>query len=69
LVGVFLVTMINNSLVLLGVPSYWERCVIGLLVLIGAGVPILVQRVQHNRNRAAMVTEANREKQRLQAGT
>jgi hypothetical protein len=36
--------------------------------LIGAGVPILVQRVQHNRNRAAMVTEANREKQRLQAG-
>jgi hypothetical protein len=42
--------------------------VIGLLVLIGAGVPILVQRVQHNRNRAAMVTEANREKQRLQAG-
>ena len=55
LVGVFLVTMINNSLVLLGVPSYWERCVIGLLVLIGAGVPILVQRVQHNRNRAALV--------------
>jgi simple sugar transport system permease protein len=66
LVGVFLVTMINNSLVLLGVPSYWERCVIGLLVLIGAGVPILVQRVQHDRNRAALVTEANREKQRLQ---
>jgi simple sugar transport system permease protein len=66
LVGVFLVTMINNSLVLLGVPSYWERCVIGLLVLIGAGVPILVQRVQHNRNLAALVTEANRQKQRLQ---
>jgi simple sugar transport system permease protein len=66
LVGVFLVTMINNSLVLLGVPSYWERCVIGLLVLIGAGVPILVQRVQHNRNRAALVLEANRQKQLIQ---
>jgi simple sugar transport system permease protein len=49
LVGVFLVTMINNSLVLLGVPSYWERCVIGLLILIGAGVPILVQRLQKRK--------------------
>jgi simple sugar transport system permease protein len=69
LVGVFLVTMINNSLVLLGVPSYWERCVVGLLILIGAGVPILVQRVQHNRNLAALVLEANRQKQRLQNAT
>jgi simple sugar transport system permease protein len=67
LVGVFLVTMINNSLVLLGVPSYWERCVIGLLVLIGAGVPILVQRVQHERNRAALVVAANRQKRAASA--
>ena len=41
----------------------------GLLILIGAGVPILVQRVQHNRNRAALVIEANRQKQRLQTAT
>jgi hypothetical protein len=34
--------------------------------LIGAGVPILVQRVQHNQNRAALVLEANRQKQLIQ---
>jgi simple sugar transport system permease protein len=36
--GVFLVVVINNSLILMGVPSYWQKVVIGLLILIGTGI-------------------------------
>lgn len=38
LLGVLLVTIMNNSLILLGVSSYWQRVVIGALILIGTGV-------------------------------
>jgi simple sugar transport system permease protein len=37
LLGLFLVIIMNNSLILLGVPSYWQRLVIGILILIGTG--------------------------------
>jgi simple sugar transport system permease protein len=50
LLGVFLVTIINNSLVLIGISSYWERCVIGALIILGAGVPLLLQRLQARRS-------------------
>jgi simple sugar transport system permease protein len=49
LMGVFLVTIINNSLILLGVSSYYDRCVVGLLVILGAGGPLLLQRLQAGR--------------------
>jgi simple sugar transport system permease protein len=49
ILGVFLVTIINNSLVLIGISSYWERCVIGALILLGAGVPLLLRRLQARR--------------------
>ena len=38
LLGVALVVVMNNSLILMGVSSYWQRVVIGLLILIGTGV-------------------------------
>jgi simple sugar transport system permease protein len=49
LIGVSLVTIINDSLVLLAVSSYWQRCVIGCLIILGAGVPILLRRLQTAR--------------------
>jgi len=39
LLGVALITVINNSLILLGIPSTWQMVVIGALILIGTGVP------------------------------
>jgi simple sugar transport system permease protein len=57
IVGVSLVTIINNSLVLVGISSYWERCVIGALILSGAGVPLLLRRLQARRT--ANVTNAS----------
>lgn len=41
LLGVFLVVVMNNSLIFLGVPSYWQRVVIGLLILLGTGITAL----------------------------
>jgi simple sugar transport system permease protein len=34
LLGVMLMTVMNNSLILLGIPSYWQRFVTGLILLV-----------------------------------
>lgn len=39
LLGVALIVVINNSLITLGIPSTWQNIVIGLLILLGTGVP------------------------------
>ena len=39
LLGVMLITVMNNSLILLGIPSYWQRFVTGLILLIAVTVP------------------------------
>jgi simple sugar transport system permease protein len=49
LLGVALVTVINTSLLLLGVPSYWNKVAVGLLILLGTGLPILVESWQSRR--------------------
>jgi simple sugar transport system permease protein len=38
LLGVTLITMISNSLILLGIPSYWSKFVTGILIVAGIGV-------------------------------
>jgi simple sugar transport system permease protein len=49
LLGVALVTVINTSLLLLGVPSYWNKVAVGLLILLGTGLPIFVESWQSHR--------------------
>lgn len=44
LLGVALVVIMNNSLVLVGVPTQWQRVVIGLIILIGTGLPAIQAR-------------------------
>jgi simple sugar transport system permease protein len=39
MLGIVLIVMISNSLVVLGIPSYWQRVAVGLLILLGTGVP------------------------------
>lgn len=39
--GVVLVQLINNNLVLLGIPSTWQRAAVGMLLLLGVGVQAL----------------------------
>jgi simple sugar transport system permease protein len=39
LLGVALVVIMNNSLILMGIPSVWQKVVIGLIIIIGTGIP------------------------------
>jgi simple sugar transport system permease protein len=39
LLGIVLIVIVSNSLVALGIPSYWQRVAVGLLILLGTGVP------------------------------
>ena len=38
ILGVLLVQLINNSLILIGVPSAWQRAAVGLLLVAGVGI-------------------------------
>jgi simple sugar transport system permease protein len=44
ILGVILVTIANNSLILVGVPTAWQRVVIGIIILIGTGLPAIQAR-------------------------
>jgi simple sugar transport system permease protein len=46
LLGVALIVVINNSLIMLGIPSTWQNVVIGLLILLGTGGPALQARLR-----------------------
>jgi len=44
LLGVALIVIINNSLILLGVPSFWQKVVVGILILVGTGLTAVQSR-------------------------
>ena len=44
ILGVVLVVIANNSLILIGVPTVWQRVVIGVIILIGTGIPAIQER-------------------------
>ncbi len=39
LLGVALIVLVSNSLIVLGIPSTWQSVTIGLLILLGTGLP------------------------------
>jgi simple sugar transport system permease protein len=39
LLGVGLIIVISNNLILLGIPSAWQTLIVGLLILLGTGLP------------------------------
>ncbi len=42
--GLILVVIANNNLILIGMPTVWQRVVIGLIILIGTGLPAIQAR-------------------------
>jgi simple sugar transport system permease protein len=36
--GVLLIVTINNSLILLNIPSYWQKVMTGLVILVSTGI-------------------------------
>lgn len=51
LLGVLLITMVNNNLVLLGIPSEWQKLFVGSLIIIGTGLPLLRAKISEMRQR------------------
>jgi simple sugar transport system permease protein len=49
LLGVVLVTLINNVLILAGIPSTWQKLIIGLFILIAGALLALTRRRQLQR--------------------
>ncbi|MDR0841478.1 MAG: ABC transporter permease [Christensenellaceae bacterium] len=48
-IGTFLMVLVDNSLILLGVPSFWKTFATGLLILIGVGISALQVKRASNR--------------------
>ena len=44
MLGVLLVQIINNSLILMGVPTAWQRAAVGFLLVIGVGIQAVMAR-------------------------
>jgi simple sugar transport system permease protein len=36
--GVFLIVILNNSLILLGIPSYWQKVAVGIVILVSTAI-------------------------------
>ncbi|MDF2554389.1 MAG: monosaccharide transporter rane protein family [Microbacterium sp.] len=53
--GVLLVQLINNNLVLIGVPSTWQRAAVGILLLVGVSIQALT--AMRTRKRPVLVEE------------
>lgn len=49
LLGVLIITIIQNNLVLLGIDSEWQKVVIGIFVIAGVSVPVLRERWRKRR--------------------
>jgi simple sugar transport system permease protein len=49
ILGVILVAIADNSLILIGVPAVWQRVVIGIIILVGTGLPAIRARRAGNR--------------------
>lgn len=56
LLGVLLVVIMNNSLILLGISSFWQQAVLGILILIGTGIPAY-QQTRREKSANVMTTD------------
>ena len=54
MLGTILIVMVQNSLILLGVPTFWQGLFLGLLILVGTGVSAMqVSRANDGKGRKA----------------
>lgn len=55
ILGVSLVVVMNNSLILIGVPSEWQKVVLGIILIVGTGIPAYQNMMAAKRVRANLV--------------
>lgn len=56
LLGVLLVSLVNNGMVLLRVPVYWQQLISGLILLIAVGFDTITQRLRQRQKVIAKVS-------------
>jgi simple sugar transport system permease protein len=56
--GVLLISLINNSLLLLGVPGFWQRAAVGLMLLVGVSLQAWRSRKRGQRSADAIARTA-----------
>lgn len=57
--GMLLLTIVDNSLILLGIPSYWQSFVTGVLIIVGTAVSSMqVVRAQRRKAKSARTAAA-----------
>lgn len=50
LVGVAFLVLVENSLIVMGIPSYWQKIVTGLIIIVSTGATALRQKAQATAN-------------------
>lgn len=56
MLGTLLIVMVQNSMILIGVPTYWQRFALGALIIIGTGISAV--QFQRRRSQQRLVTVA-----------
>ncbi|GAB3815374.1 ABC transporter permease [Tessaracoccus terricola] len=51
MLGTLLIVMVQNSMILIGVPTYWQRVALGVLIIVGTGISAVQVTARRRRNR------------------
>ncbi|MCC2593980.1 ABC transporter permease [Tessaracoccus sp. OS52] len=51
MLGTLLIVMVQNSMILVGVPTYWQRVALGVLIIVGTGISAVQLTRRRRRNR------------------
>jgi Ribose/xylose/arabinose/galactoside ABC-type transport systems, permease components len=46
LIGVVLITIVNNSLILMGISSFWQKVTTGAIVILAIGIPAVAKQIR-----------------------
>lgn len=57
LAGVLFMAFMKNGIVLLGIPSLWERAVVGLLIIISVRIDLWLERREERRKREQLTAQ------------
>lgn len=55
MLGTLLIVIVQNSMILVGVPTYWQRFALGALIIIGTGISAV--QLTRRRRRLRLVAE------------
>ena len=58
LLGVALFTVINNGLILMHIPTFWQKIVVGIVLIGSIGVDVAQKRYWENRTTKVDIEEA-----------